>query len=331
MYYIPSESTDPYYNLALEQYVFDSLDRARGYFMLWQNANSVIVGKHQNTAAEINAAYVKENNIRVARRLSGGGAVYHDLGNLNFTFITASKGGGFDFAVFCKPIQKALASMGVNAEISGRNDMTIDGKKFSGNAQYIKNGRVMHHGTIMFDTDMSVLSRALNVSADKIEAKGVKSVRARVTNIKPYLNDQGVTVYDFWETLREYMFRENEMERYTLTPGDLAGAERLRREVYSTREWNYGTPPARGIKKERRIEGFGKLEAYVNIDAGGVINDIAFNGDYFGNGDSRELASMLKGRRLEENDLKEALVGVTLENYFAGLTLENFLDVLSQN
>ncbi len=152
-YYLPSTNTNPYYNLALEQYVFDSLPREHSYFMLWQNDNSIIIGKHQNTVSEINAAYVAERGIRVARRLSGGGAVYHDMGNLNFTFITDSRGDAFDFSMFCRPIQKALGEMGVQVEIAGRNDMTIEGKKFSGNAQYIKNGRVMHHGTLMYDTD----------------------------------------------------------------------------------------------------------------------------------------------------------------------------------
>jgi len=150
MIYIESRNSSPFHNLALEQFVFDNLGLENDCFMLWQNDNSIIVGKHQNTSGEINAAFVKERNITVARRLSGGGAVYHDLGNLNFTFITgAEKTEGIDFSVFCEPIGKALRSFGVPVEISGRNDMTVDGKKFSGNAQYIKNGRVMHHGTIL--------------------------------------------------------------------------------------------------------------------------------------------------------------------------------------
>ncbi len=259
MYYIPSASTDPYYNLALEQYVFDSFSKDHSYFMLWQNDNAIIIGKHQNTVSEINAAYVAEHGIRVARRLSGGGAVYHDMGNLNFTFITDSEREAFDFSMFCKPIQMALAGMGVRVDISGRNDMTIDGKKFSGNAQYIKKGRVMHHGTLMFDTDMTVLAGALNVSADKIESKGIRSVKSRVTNIKPYMSGQNFTLQDFWEALRQYMFRENGMEHYGLTVDNLTAVKKLKDEVYSTWDWNYGASPAHSIQKARRVEGCGKL------------------------------------------------------------------------
>jgi len=165
-FYIESKKTAPCYNLALEQYVFDSLNRTAGssvcnYFMLWQNYNSVIVGKNQNTSTEINISFVNAHNINVARRLSGGGAVYHDLGNINFTFITDSGADKtIDFAVLCKPIQNALLSFGVPVEISGRNDMTIQGKKISGNACYIKHGRVMYHGTLLYDSDLDMLSNA---------------------------------------------------------------------------------------------------------------------------------------------------------------------------
>ncbi|MDR2718490.1 MAG: lipoate--protein ligase family protein, partial [Treponema sp.] len=187
-YYIESRSTDPCRNLALEQFVFDFLDRRHSYFMLWQNHNSIIVGKHQNTLAEINSVFVKAHNISVVRRLSGGGAVYHDPGNLNYTFITdAGTDNTIDFAAFCLPVQKALVSFGVPVEITGRNDMTVMGRKFSGNAQYLKHERIMHHGTILYDSCMDTLSQALNLSNDKIESKGIQSVRSRVTNIRPYM------------------------------------------------------------------------------------------------------------------------------------------------
>ena len=180
MYYLESGSHDPGFNLALEQYVFDRMDRAHAYCMLWQNDNAIIVGKNQNTVGEINAAYVKEHGIRVVRRLSGGGAVYHDLGNINFTFIVDSGAtAAFDFSTFCRPIVKALEHFGVHAEINGRNDMTIDGKKFSGNSQYGKQGRTMHHGTILYDSDLEVVEKALTVSRDKLEGKGIQSVRSR--------------------------------------------------------------------------------------------------------------------------------------------------------
>ena len=160
--FIDVSSTDPDFNLALEQYVFDTLPRDRNYFMLWRNDNAVIVGRHQNTLAEVNEPYIKEHGIRVVRRLSGGGAVYHDLGNLNFTYIQDSASGiQLDLAMFCRPLAQAISALGAAAEVNGRNDITIDGKKFSGNAQYVKDGRVMHHGTIMFDSDLSRAGLAL--------------------------------------------------------------------------------------------------------------------------------------------------------------------------
>ena len=158
--------------------------------MLWQNDNAVIIGKYQNTLAEINQPYVEAHKIKVVRRLSGGGAVYHDLGNLNYTYITdAGELGTLNMRVFCEPIVKALAEFGVTAEINGRNDMTIHGKKFSGNAQYIRHGRVMHHGTLLYNSDLSAVSKALQVDPEKIRAKGMESVRSRVTNIRRYLKE----------------------------------------------------------------------------------------------------------------------------------------------
>jgi lipoate-protein ligase A len=162
--YLNLATTDPAWNLAAEQYVFDCLPRDRMYVMLWQNDNAIIVGKYQNTLAEINRAFVEEHGIRVVRRLSGGGAVYHDLGNLNYTFISdAGNEPTVNFRVFCEPVVQALARLGVTAEINGRNDITIDERKFSGNAQYLREGRVMHHGTILFDAKLDTVQQALQV------------------------------------------------------------------------------------------------------------------------------------------------------------------------
>ncbi|MDR2476284.1 MAG: lipoate--protein ligase, partial [Treponema sp.] len=252
-YYIESRNTDPCHNLALEQFVFDRLSRSHRYFMLWQNNNSIIVGKHQNTAAEINAAYVNDHNITVVRRLSGGGAVYHDLGNINFTIISDADN-DIDFATFCKPIQKALISFGVPVEISGRNDMTVEGKKFSGNAQYVKQNRIMHHGTILYDSSLETLSRALRVSGDKIESKGIASVKSRVTNIRPYMRT-AMSVEQFWAALKQYLFAAFDLREYSLSPADTAEVQLLRENVYSQWSWNYGASPPCNIHKKRRIEG----------------------------------------------------------------------------
>ena len=197
------------------------------------------MGRHQNTLAELNETFVREHGIRVVRRLSGGGAVYHDLGNLNFTYIVdAASGMQLDLKLFCQPVADALRSLGVQAEVNGRNDITIDGQKFSGNAQYVREGRVMHHGTIMFDSDLSVVGQALKVDREKMASKGVQSVRSRVTTVRPHLR-RDVTLEEFKSLLVEKMFAGQPMERYELTERDLAAVEELRREQEETGPASY--------------------------------------------------------------------------------------------
>ena len=230
--YLDLMTTDPSYNLAMEQHVFDCLPRDRMYFMLWQNDNAIIVGKYQNTIAEINEEAVRERGIRVVRRLSGGGAVYHDMGNLNFTFITdVGESNALDLKLFCEPVVRTLATLGVKAEVNGRNDITIDGKKFSGNSQYIRQGRVMHHGTIMFDSDLSVVSEALRVDPTKIQTKGIRSVRsdrfAYILNLTPEATFKCMSTHpkrDWWASWKEKAatdeFARGQVDRYQHRPGE---------------------------------------------------------------------------------------------------------------
>jgi lipoate---protein ligase len=328
MLYIESRETNPHHNLALEQFVFEKLGGEDNCFMLWQNDNSIIIGRHQNTLEEIDSDFVKENNITVARRLSGGGAVYHDLGNLNFTFITAAdKQKGIDFSVFCEPIRKALCSLGVPVELSGRNDMTVEEKKFSGNAQYIKDGKVMHHGTILYDSDLQVLSRALKPPSDKIESRGIKSVKSRVTNIRPYMkNDMPIT--GFWAALKDYFFDAFNMRDFTLTPAHNAEVEELRQKVYSQWSWNYGNSPPYSLRKVRRVEGCGKIEILLDVAKDGIINNVAFYGDFFGNRELSELGEKLIGLHFEHDELKTALEKMDFSDYIYNLTTKDFLELL---
>lgn len=325
--YLESPSTDPDFNLALEQYVFDKLPRSNEYFMLWQNDNAIIVGKHQNTLEEINQDYVREHEIRVVRRLSGGGAVYHDLGNINYTFIVDAKGSkSLDFAVFCRQVVKALATLGVEAEVSGRNDITIGGKKFSGNSQYIKKGRIMHHGTIMFDSDLAVVAAALKVGKDKFQSKGVKSVRARVTNVREHIQGD-ITLAQFWHVLRQFMVEEQNMTAYQLTGSDLAQIEELRQSRYATWEWNYGVSPKYSICKERRIEGCGTIKIGMEVEKG-IITAFATYGDYFGLGDSADVANALIGQKVEEQALLMALAALPMDYYYNNLIREELVDII---
>ena len=328
MLYLESTSTDPYYNLALEQVVFDGPGQRETCCMLWQNDNTIVVGKHQNTLQEVNMAYVQEHGVRVARRLSGGGAVYHDLGNVNFTFIAPHEGAEMDFSSFCRPVAAALARLGVTAQISGRNDMTIDGKKFSGNSQYVKHGRVMHHGTILYDSDLSVVGQALRVPEDKITSKGLRSVRSRVTNVRPYVK-KDLPTGAFLAELRQALWEMYPMEPLELAPEQREQVEHLRATLYSTWEWNFGASPACQIVKKRRIEGCGQLEVHLDVEQG-ALKTLQFYGDYFSMEEPEELARQLLGCPLEEAALRRRLADTALERYFRGMDLENFCRLLLQ-
>lgn len=326
MIYIRGRSTDPYFNLAMEEYIFRNFSKEEDYFLLWQNDNAVIVGKHQNTIEEINQDYVKEHGTKVVRRMSGGGAVYHDLGNLNFTFIV--HGGNvreFDFKVFTEPVVKALGKIGVEAESTGRNDITIQGKKFSGNSQYIGGGGLLHHGTILFNSDLSVLEQALNVKKEKIESKSIKSVRSRVTNIAEYLQ-AGHTLEEFERLLLKYMLEGRELTEYVLTEKDIAEINRLADEKYATWEWNYGASPKYNIRKERKFESM-MLTIFLQVEHG-KIQQIKFYGDFFGNGCIEDIEKRLADVKCEEESVRNALKDLKIDDYFKGIDCGQLADAI---
>lgn len=329
MIYIESPSNDPAFNLALEQFVFDHMDRNQEYFMLWQNANTVVIGKNQNAFAEVNQKTADKRCISLVRRLSGGGAVYHDLGNLNFTFILNAKDAtDLDIRLFCQPIVDLLHSLNVPAEVNGRNDITIEGKKFSGNSQYLKQGRIMHHGTLMFNSDLAVVADVLHVSTDKFQSKAAKSVRSRVTNIAPYL-PEGFTLENFKSLLLKHILKTNNIKSYTFSIDELEKIEQIKKDRYDKWDWNYGYSPAYSVEKSRRFEGCGKIEVHMNTN-NGIISDIQFFGDFFGVEDTTKLATLLKGIKLEQHALTECLTSSKIEHYFHGLKMEDFLSLLLQ-
>ena len=326
MKYIDWKETDPQINLAFEEYVFNQMDQDQSYFLLWQNDNAVIVGKHQNTIEEINQEYIRENDIKVVRRLSGGGAVYHDLGNLNFTFIVNDRGREqFDFQTFTRPLVEALKTLGVNAEFNSRNDIAIDGKKFSGNSQYAKRGRILHHGTILFNSNLATIQSALKVKKDKIESKGIKSVKSRVTNITDYL-DETYTMEDFKAALLKAMFANDNLEKITLSNEEIQAIERLKTEKYATWDWNYGKSPQYNLRKERKCD-FGLITVLLQVEKG-EIKDLHFYGDYFGNGDIQELEALFVGVKPSEAALSEILINTDLADYINGLDAKTLIDLI---
>lgn len=328
MKYIENYSNNPMYNLAFEEYCFKNLPSDDDYVILWINEPAIIIGKNQNTIEEVNSQYVEENNIHVVRRVTGGGAVYHDLGNLNFSIITNAGGTKvIDFKKYNIPIMKALEKLGIQCEFSGRNDITIDGKKFSGIAQSISKERVLNHGTLLFDTKLDVLSKALNVKQDKIESKGIKSVKSRVTNIKPYL-EEDITIEEFRNLLLKYIFEmENSVPtKYELRDEEKEGINKLYKERYSTWEWNYGYSPEFNFSNYKRFP-FGSVDIRLHIK-NGKIKDCKIFGDFFGTKDVKELEDKIKGLKYEKNSLREELKNVDLSGYFGKMEIDELMELL---
>lgn len=329
MKYIENNSLDARYNLALEEWVLENL-KDDIYIILWRNDNSIIIGRNQNTAQEINQAYVEEHGINVVRRPTGGGAVYHDLGNLNFSILTdAENAVDINFELYTQPVLRALESMGVPVELKGRNDILIEGKKCSGLAQRISNKRLLHHGAMLFDTDLTTLSKALNVRRDKMESKGVQSVVSRVTNIRPYMKAD-VDVLGFRDLLKKEMFHEYDPDaipEYVLSEDELAQIEELKKSKYDTWEWNYGRSPKTNFQNDRRFEGAGVLDARLQVEHG-AIQEAVFYGDFFGAKDKTVLEEALTGAPFTPEGVTDVLKAHRVEDYLGKLGLDHLLEVL---
>lgn len=320
---IADKGTDPYFNLAAEEFL---LKECHGpIFRLWRNAPSIIIGNNQNAAAEINGRFVHEHNIPVVRRLTGGGAVFHDLGNINFTFID-SRVDGEDtsamFARFTAPVIAALRKLGVEAYLEGRNDLLIDGRKFSGNAICIHRDRVLQHGTLLFSASIADLSGALNARPEKFIGKGVQSNRSRVTNISEHLP----TTMNI-ESFMEYIFQEISVGEDTgYTPEEIAAIEELRNEKYITSEWNWGKSPKYSYTNSIKIPS-GFVEVFLDVEKG-VIKECRIFGDYFFTAPTSELEGVLKGVLNRYDDIFAAVSSVDIDKYIAGMTPEIFTGLI---
>ena len=327
---INNNSNDPHFNLALEEYVLKALNPREDYVILWQNKPSIIIGKNQNAIEEINQKYVKDNCIPVVRRLSGGGAVYHDFGNLNFTFIVHNnKKDVSNYRKFTEPVIKALNEMGVPAEFSGRNDITIEGKKFSGNAQYYYRDRLLHHGTLLYNSELTRLGEALNVRMDKITSKGIKSVRSRVTNIADYL-EEVYDIKDFKELLLNKIQEGfNSLgKEHVLNEVDYKNINDIMNSRYSTWEWNYGLSPDFNIQKSRRFEG-GLLDVRFDVSRG-TIEKMKIFGDFLSRRDIAELVDKIIGLKYEETEIFEALKDYELRDYLGSINLEDLIKLFDK-
>ncbi len=322
---IVNEFTSPSFNLALEEYLLNTFTEGE-IIMLWRNGPSVIIGKNQNAYAEIDAQYVKANNITVIRRLTGGGAVFHDLGNINYTLISDYNSENFgDFKGFAHPICEFLARFGVSAELSGRNDITIDGAKISGTAQTVKNGRNLAHGTLLYSADISALAKALRPNQKKLEDKAVRSVKSRVCNIKE-LCSLSLSAEEFMKELADHFLKRKDCELYTLSDADIKAAKRIEEERYSKWEWNFAFSPDFSLKTEKKYP-FGIVECHLNIKDG-KISDVGFFGDFFGNDNIEVLENKLKNTKFEQAEIEKALEDISLDDYIRGMSKEMLCELI---
>ncbi|TGD18591.1 lipoate--protein ligase [Levilactobacillus suantsaiihabitans] len=335
MRYLASPSLDIRQNLAIETYLMEHADLTEPILYFYVNSPCIIVGRYQNVLAEINQQYVKDHNIILTRRTSGGGAVYDDLGNVSFSFITKDDGDAVgNFKRFTDPVIKALHQMGATgAAMTGRNDLTIDGKKFSGNAMHVENGRMFSHGTLMYDVDQSQIAHALQVPADKLATKGIKSVRSRVTNLKPYCAPefQQLTIEEFRDTLAKEILGVTDLSQahqYTLTADDQAGVKALADQYFNNWDWIYGNDPAYSLTRRRHFPA-GTVEFDLDVD-GGKIKAIQIHGDFFGQLPIEDVTAKLTGVTYSPAAIQAVFDQLDVPSYFGKIPAADLVDLLSK-
>ena len=327
MYALRIDSTDPAFNLALEETLFHSLSPDNpGIFLIWRNAPSVIIGCHQNTAEEVNSLYCREHGITVVRRPTGGGAVYHDLGNVNFSFLVwVEKNRLAGFNEFMEPMVAALRDLGVNALYTSRNDITVDGRKVAGTAQRRAGQKMLHHGCLMVDVDTSVLTGALAADPEKFRSKGVASHRARVANLREFL-PAGLTSAQCMDMVISAMTRRCAEEERSLDPKLKEQAEALAESRYRSWEWNWGHSP-RFTEKRRHRFSWGRLECLLEVRSG-IISGCRMFGDFFSLRDISELEKILTGKRADAVSLRRSLSDIPVESWFSGAGREELINFL---
>jgi lipoate-protein ligase A len=331
MIFIDNEGqTNPKLNLALEEYALRNFDTSTDYLLFYVNKPSIIIGRNQNTLEEINQEYTDANKIQVVRRISDGGAVYHDLGNLNFSFITNHDGKSIsNFKKFTAPVIRVLNEMGVSAELKGRNDILVGEKKISGTAQFSTGKRMISHGTLLLDTDMGEVVKALQVKMSKIQSKGHKSVRSRVANISEFLKTP-IMMEDFKNQLLVGLYEASEpFKTYKLTEAEWQAVHQLKIEKYDLWDWNFGRSPNFNIQRNKRFP-VGEIDLRILV-VKGIISEFKVFGDFFGRKPVEDLENLLLGVPYDKKEISRCLENVSVEDYFGDLSKTDFFNLIYGN
>ncbi|QGY44281.1 lipoate--protein ligase [Maribellus comscasis] len=299
------KNTDPFFCLAAEEYLLKKF--SEDIFMLWQSKDTVVVGKHQNALAEINYPFVRENNITVARRISGGGTVFHDAGNVNFAFIkNVNSPAEINFKMFTAPVVNALEKLDLKATSSGRNDLLLEELKISGNAEHVFKNRVLHHGTLLYNSDLENLGQAIKVAPGKYKSKAVQSNRSPVANIASFLKKE-MPIEDFIQFLLNVQLENKEARFYEPGEKDVQNIQQLAGEKFKTWEWNFGYSPKYSFQNKINIDGRGVSIFLKTLK--GIVSEIEIGGTYFSDEAARRLAKNLQGKRHFFEDIQRELEG----------------------
>ena len=323
MKYLQNNSTDPHFNMAFDEFCLEQLKADEPVFYLWQNRPSVIIGLNQSAYAEVNLPYLREKGIVLARRVTGGGAVYHDLQNLNYTITGRIRDLETDYPAYVDTMARALRQLGVPAEVSGRNDILVEGRKCSGYAKRVSKDRLMIHGTLMYDVDIDTLTRVLDTPGSKLSAAGVSSVRSRVANLKAYL-PQFDGIHAFQAALQAIL-AGNDGE-IVLCETQIAQIEADADKKYRTWEWIYGHSPVAAFQVRRKFA-CGNVEAAFSLKAG-CIDGLRFSGDFLGNLPPDRIADALQGCRYTREAIADTLSKEPVENCFDRLSVAELADLL---
>ena len=325
MRYLRNLSTDVYFNMAFDEYALEQLPLDEPLFFLWQNRSAVIIGLNQNAYAEVDIDYLRQHNITLARRITGGGAVYHDLGNLNYTIVGRSSDIERDYPEYARHMLKALQALGLQAELSGRNDILVDGRKVSGYAKRVYKDRLMVHGTLMYDVDIDVLTHVLTPPTDKLAAKGIASVKSRVANLKNNL-PQYADIKSFSQALELHLSRHHQDTEYRLTKSQLAEIRTIAETKFASPNWIYGRSPNSAMTYCKRLP-CGNVTVHIDIKKG-IIAQCSIAGDFLGNTPIACIEKLLQGCLYERTALQQRLATVNIPNYLDGTDTDTFINLL---